>query len=235
MGDLPVELQERLEREKLESLYQFAYGLSHEINNPLTNISARAQSLLAGEKDPDRRRALGTIHTQAIRAYEMIADLMLFARPPKPRLRQVSLNQLATQAANEWQMAADAQGTIIQLDLAEHPRLVCADPDQIVIAIAAVLRNSLEAVVRGGQITISVVSPSETFASFEIADTGPGIPPDVRRHLFDPYFSGREAGRGLGLGLSKCWRILEQHGGRIEVESPSTGGALFRLLLPLGE
>ena len=61
-----------------------------------------------------------------------------------------------------------------------------------------------------------------------VTDTGPGIPPSVRPHIFDPFYSGREAGRGLGLGLSKAWRIVDLHGGRIEVESPTEGGAAIR-------
>jgi signal transduction histidine kinase len=65
-----------------------------------------------------------------------------------------------------------------------------------------------------------------------ITDTGPGIPPEVRPNIFDPYFSGREAGRGLGLGLSKAWRIVVLHGGRIEVDSESGSGATFRVILP---
>ena len=83
-----------LEREKLASLKQFAYGLSHEINNPLTNISMRAQALLASEKDPDRRRALEAINAQAFRAFEMLADLMLFAHPPQPDLVSFDVAEL---------------------------------------------------------------------------------------------------------------------------------------------
>jgi signal transduction histidine kinase len=64
-----------------------------------------------------------------------------------------------------------------------------------------------------------------------ISDTGPGIPPEVRRHIFDPFYSGREAGRGLGLGLSKCWRIVTMHGGRLDVESTGAGSR-FTIHLP---
>ena len=77
---------ERLEQEKLESLAEFAAGAGHEINNPLAVISGRAQLFLRHEKDPERRRELAVINTQARRVHEMIADLMLFARPPEPRL-----------------------------------------------------------------------------------------------------------------------------------------------------
>jgi signal transduction histidine kinase len=68
-----------------------------------------------------------------------------------------------------------------------------------------------------------------------VADTGPGIPNEVRRHLFDPYFSGREAGRGIGLGLSKTWRIVTEHGGRIDVDSQVEHGATFRIRLPASD
>ena len=65
-----------------------------------------------------------------------------------------------------------------------------------------------------------------------VPDTGPGIPPEIRPHIFDPFFSGREAGRGLGLGLSKAWRIVELHGGTLAVDSPAGGGAVFTIALP---
>src|SRR5262245_35743107 len=84
-----------VEAAKLQALYNFAYGLSHEINNPLANISARAQTLLVDEKDPERRRKLATIVQQAFKAHEMIADLMLFARPPTMRPQPTDLVKLA--------------------------------------------------------------------------------------------------------------------------------------------
>ena len=66
-----------------------------------------------------------------------------------------------------------------------------------------------------------------------IRDNGPGIPVEARRHIFDPFYSGREAGRGLGFGLTKCWRIIRMHGGTVEVRSSPSGGAEFALLLPI--
>lgn len=232
MDDLAVDFSERLEQEKLAALYQFAYGLSHEINNPLTNISARAQALLSSEKDPNRRRTLATIHLQALRAYEMIADLMLFARPPTPRLEPVDLGDLIDSLIAEWQSEAEAQNTEFVWEPPANPICLHADPTQLAVAIGAIIRNGLEALANGGQVTIALSAGPEAEAVISIGDNGPGITPDVRRHLFDPYFSGREAGRGLGLGLSKCWRIIEQHHGKITVESPAEGGALFQIALP---
>src|SRR6478736_7921322 len=100
-----------VESAKLQALYNFAYGLSHEINNPLANIATRAQTLLVDEADPERRRKLATIVQQAFRAHEMIADLMLFAHPPKMQPREVDVVRLVDTVVAELQEQASEQGT----------------------------------------------------------------------------------------------------------------------------
>src|SRR5436305_11183742 len=107
-GNESSEFAPAVESAKLQALYNFAYGLSHEINNPLANISARAQTLLVDEKDPERRRKLATIVQQAFKAHEMIADLMLFARPPAMRPEEVDLAKLAHTVVAEMQEQAAA-------------------------------------------------------------------------------------------------------------------------------
>jgi signal transduction histidine kinase len=276
-----AEFAAALESAKLEALYHFAYGLSHEINNPLANIATRAQTLLLDEKDPERRRKLATINQQAFRAHEMIADLMLFARPPALRLEEVDLAQLADRIVAELQDTAREQGTRLTQTGDNAPLLATVDPTQIAVALRAIIQNALEAVRVGGSVEVKAEciagnaeweeskvqsprskvdpahdappAPNLQFAIcnlqsapvttlhsafrtphflLTVTDTGPGIPSHIRPHIFDPFFSGREAGRGLGLGLSKAWRIVNLHGGRIEVESPSEGGARFVVALP---
>jgi signal transduction histidine kinase len=229
LAELETEFAAALEREKLAALYQLAYGLSHEFNNPLANISSRAQALLADEKDPERRRKLAAINAQAFRAHEMIADLMLFAKPPRIEKQPLDLAELLQRAILEMKPVADEQQTALILEFGSSPP-VPADRTSLLEAVKAILKNSLEALGEGGRISLRL-DVDEEAAMIAIADTGPGIPSEVRWHLFDPYYSGREAGRGLGLGLSKCWRIIDLHGGTIEVES-SKEGAEFRLRLP---
>src|SRR5262249_22815337 len=96
LRELEQHFERTLQTEELESLKELAYGAGHEINNPLANISARAQTLLAGESDPQRRRMLAAINSQAFRAHEMIADMMLFARPPRPKRERFDMAELAT-------------------------------------------------------------------------------------------------------------------------------------------
>lgn len=239
LEELESEFQQALEREKLDALKEFAYGASHEINNPLANISTRAQTLMREETDPERRRKLAVINAQAFRAHEMISDMMLFARPPKLEREAVELTALVSRVIRELRDEAAAQGTVVE-QVAVEPLTILADANHLAVALKSLCTNSLEAVRAGGRVEIRVqrvpASAEQRGAWVEISvcDDGPGIGPEVRRHLFDPYFSGREAGRGLGLGLSKCWRIVTEHGGRIEVTDREKQGAQFSIRLPAG-
>jgi signal transduction histidine kinase len=224
----------RLEHEKLEAIKELAYGAGHEINNPLANIAARAQTLLQDEPDPERARKLAAIHRQAMRAHEMIADLMLFARPPKMNLAKCDLRQIARNVADELAVIAAEQDTEIAFEIGDAPVEVEADATQLGVALQALVKNALEAIGEGGHVRVAVrqrITDKESLAEISVRDDGSGISEEVRKRIFDPFFSGREAGRGLGFGLSKCWRIVTEHGGRIVVEQAAAGGAEFTLLL----
>jgi signal transduction histidine kinase len=231
-----VNFETRLEHEKLEAMKELAYGASHEINNPLANIAARAQTLLQDESDPERGRKLAAIHRQAMRAHEMIADLMLFARPPKLNLGPCDVCELVQQVVGELTNLAKEQDTQLACDRHPQPLVLEADATQLAVAVHAVIVNALEALGDGGSIEIGVGqidSGGSAWAEITIRDDGPGISDEVRRHLFDPFFSGREAGRGLGFGLSKCWRIVTDHGGQVTLHQPAGGGAEVAIRLPL--
>ena len=227
-----------VEEAKLKALKQFAYGAGHEINNPLANISTRAQTLLIDESDPERRRKLATINSQAFRAHEMIADLMLFAQPPKIVSCQVDLGEIVDQVILELVSEAKSRDIELVRRDAGQEVLVMIDRDQLNVALRSLCMNSLEAIGKEGEIELSValaehVPCQQPTAEIVVSDTGPGISEGVRRHLFDPFFSGREAGRGLGFGLPKSWRIITDHGGTIVVDSQPNRGATFTVTLPL--
>lgn len=232
-----ADFERRLEREKLDAMKELAYGASHEINNPLANIAARAQTLLDDEQDPQRRQKLIAIHRQAMRAHEMISDLMLFARPPKLKLTSFSISDLIRKVVGGLTTLTQERG--IQLNYAESGfsvEKISGDVAQLSVALHAVVKNAIEAVDDGGRVSI-VIRRSEIasgpWVEIVVSDDGPGISAEVRRHMFDPFYSGREAGRGLGFGLSKCWRIVTDHGGQVVVHSPAGGGSEISILLPL--
>ena len=227
---------QQLLQEKLAAMSGLAYGASHEINNPLANISTRAQTLLREETDPEKRRKLSTINSQAFRAHEMISDMMLFAKPPTMRLAPCEVGSLIKTVISEVQADAKTQGTeILPLGIHDERFPIEADETQLAVAFKALMTNSMEALVSGGRIEVRLAwrrgPADDKQLSISVSDNGPGIPAEILSHLFDPFFSGREAGRGLGLGLSKCWRVVTEHQGTIEVDS-NGHGTRFDLLLP---
>lgn len=170
----------------------------------------------------------------------MIADMMLFARPPQPQREACDVASILKTLVEELASQAAGQQTQFELRLPEQSVTLAADPTQLAVAIRSLLVNSLEALVSGGQVRIVLTPPSssEPWVRIAVCDDGPGIPADIRPKIFDPYFSGREAGRGLGLGLSKCWRIVTLHGGRIDVDGnfenskSAEAGVRFTISLP---
>jgi hypothetical protein len=143
-----------IESAKLAALYNFAYGLSHEINNPLANIATRAQTLLADEKNPDRRRKLATIVQQAFRAHEMIADLMLFARPPQLQTKAIEIGSLLSRLSDELHEDSEACGVRITVNPLNEPLHLTADPVQLAVALRAICTNAIEAMPTGGKIDL---------------------------------------------------------------------------------
>lgn len=230
--------ERQLETEKLEAMSEFAAGAGHEINNPLAVIAGRAQLLIADEANPERRRELAVMNSQAMRIFEMISDMMLFARPPRPQLTECDLSAIVDRVLSELAAKIAERNTIVERSGGDRPLTVIADGVQIAVALRALCENALNVMGRGGKLTLNVERRlSERDRRGEavvvVRDTGPGISPEVRRHLFDPFYSGRHAGRGLGMGLAKCWRIVTNHGGTLDVESQPEPGATFTIRLPM--
>jgi signal transduction histidine kinase len=231
LAELESNFQRLLEAEKLEALAEFAAGAGHEINNPLTVISGRAQLLLREETDPERLRALALISAQAMRVYEMIADMMLFARPPRPEPQPVDLVKLLDDLIADLMPGAVRQQTTLCRTGPSDPIVASVDPVQLNVAFRAICQNALESLGSGGHVELALEPLAANEVCVRISDDGPGIRPEERRHIFDPFYSARQAGRGLGLGLSKAWRIITNHGGRIDVSSEPGHGATFTVTL----
>ncbi len=224
-------LRATVEAEKLAALAEFAAGAGHEINNPLAVIAGRAQLLLRDEADPERRRDLALMNAQAMRVNEMIADLRLFATPPELERTALDLTALVARLISEMQPLAAAQKTTLCLVEGACAVRLEADPVQLTVALRSLCQNALEGLGSGGRVEVAVNLDGDK-ASIAVADDGPGISADERLHIFEPFYSARQAGRGLGMGLAKCWRIVSEHGGRIEVASRGGVGAVFTIRLP---
>lgn len=227
---------QRLLQEKLASMKQLAYGASHEINNPLANIATRAQTLLAIESDHDKRFKLSVIYEQAIRAHEMISDMMLFAHPPGLSRQLVSPRLLLAKLYRELEsLVAPTTDISLSITIGCAVSEVELDPTQVTVALKNLIQNSLESLRGrvGSDKRIEVrVDEGDNRIEFSVWDNGEPIPRQVARHLFDPFYSGREAGRGLGFGLCKVWTIAQLHEGEVCYDRSAEVGTRFTLSIP---
>lgn len=221
--------------EHMEAMAEFAAGAGHEINNPLGSIIGQTQLLLKREDRTDHRQALETIGAQAWRVRDMIGDTMLFARPPQPEFSECDLVQIAQKLVGDVNSAFSGREDWVELRSSNPQITAFADNAQISTLIAHLLRNACEAVqdVDGTKrVVVELNREADFAASVRITDNGPKIDAKVRQHLFDPFYSGRQAGRGLGFGLCHCWQIVRMHNGILTQETLNEGNR-FVVVLPV--
>ena len=222
LQSLETSFNAKLKKSKLGAIKQLAYGLSHEINNPLANISTRAQSLQRGDEDPARVATLQRIIDQVYRAHEMIADLMFYANPPLADPTPTALNELIERVVETFRDQAERQSIRLELSLPGNLAKKNVDAAMLSEAIRVLIRNAIEAIGCQGTIVVSLIE-QESMTQIHVADSGPGLSAEAREHAFDPYYSGREAGRGLGLGLCRAYRIAELHDAEISLAGGPAG------------
>jgi signal transduction histidine kinase len=224
--------EDRLAERKLSALAEFAAGAGHEINNPLAVISGQAQYLLAGEEAPERQRPLQTIVQQAQRIHQILTELMQFARPGRPQRRPVDVRILARDTGALLHEVAALRQVRIEVEEPDEPCVAECDPRQLQTALYALLRNAVEAAAADGWARLRVETAAADRLRLVVEDAGPGPSPAEQAHMFDPFFSGRPAGRGRGLGLPTAWRLARQQGGDVTFEPLPLGPTRFVLTLP---
>lgn len=217
---------------KSQAIYQFSYGLSHELNNPLANIVTRASQLLRTSPRPDDQLSLETIIENAMRGCEMLGDLMLIARPPEINRQLVDSMELGQQIQERGSHWAQLRMVNLQVHWAIHQSLRL-DATLMKEAVWAVLRNAIEASSTEQWVWLHAKLDANMLM-IQIDDQGVGLSTDALKYCFDPYYSGREAGRGLGLGLTKAKRLSTLHGGGVGIANRVGGGCQARLWFEVG-
>jgi two-component system NtrC family sensor kinase len=225
---------ERLKAQKLNALAEFAAGAGHEINNPLAVISGQAQYLLHHELDPARQSALQTIVGQTQRIHLILSEVMQFARPPRPNKVPVDIPGVLQDVIVPLEELAAHRQVHLACVSPAYPVHLSADPRQLRTALTCLLRNAVEAAPPDGWVRVHVQTPTPDRLDFIVEDSGTGPAPEQRPHLFDPFYSGRQAGRGRGLGLPTAWRLAREQGGDVRYEELPDGPTRFVLSLPLG-
>jgi signal transduction histidine kinase len=221
----------RLHLQKLRALAEFAAGAGHEINNPLAVISGHAQRLLRTEMEEDQQTSLRGIVKQTERIHQVLMDLMQFSRPPQPRRTDFDLRQVIDDAVSRVRNFADERGVRVIVPETMERLQVHADASMLRTAVGCLLRNGIEAAPRDGWVRLTLAVEAGQF-DLIVEDSGAGPSPARREHLFDPFYSGRHAGRGRGLGLPTAWRLARENGGDVRFEPTSKSPARFVLALP---
>ncbi len=225
-----------IQSEKMAALGQLAAGVAHEINNPLTAISMNAAFLLErGGGDEKQTRKLKTIEREADRAAAIVRSLLKFSRKHEVEKRErVQLNQVIEDVLGpiEHQFALDNIQIVRAFDEGLPP--ISVNENQIRQVLLNLLNNARDAMGKGGKITLgtSVREGKKREHVVEVRDTGKGIAAEDLGRLFMPFFSTKEAGKGVGLGLYITRSIIADHGGEIDVESRVGEGTTFRVRLP---
>jgi two-component system NtrC family sensor kinase len=220
--------------EKLAAMGHLVSGVAHEINNPAAIISGFAQTLLLDDLKPEHREMLQMMYDEATRIGRITANLLAFARAGGAQRALVDVNDLARRTFALRSYHLRTLTITVSLDLDPSEPQIWANGSELQQMVLNLLINAEQALVTvEPPRTITVrTRADEREARLEIADSGPGIAPEIRAKVFDPFFTTKAEGVGTGLGLSICYGIAREHGGRIWVESEPGSGARFCVLLP---
>ena len=232
-----VHSQTLLERQqKLATLGTLAAGIAHEIRNPLTSLKARLYTL---EKHlqavPAARKDTDIINAEISRLERIVRDVLSFARPSDPKLETIAADTIICEV--QGLMSPDLESRGLQLVVESSPELLIrADSGHLKQVLVNLVRNAAEAIDGKGTVTLRArparapLGGRETDAVIlEVADDGKGIPPEVEKRLFDPFFSTKETGTGLGLPIAA--RMVEKHGGLLQYQTRPGHGTTFGVVL----
>jgi PAS domain S-box-containing protein len=228
-------MEERIRQlDRLAALGRFASSVAHEIRNPLTGIATGVEYLSRGFPEGDERRVdVQFILREVARLNTIVQDLLSATRPRMLTLGPVSLSDIAARAVRTLAPAIQEGKVQIRLERADTWPKVLADTDQLLQVFLNVIQNAVQAVPEGGVVKIEARlagNPPTPRVEIDVSDTGAGIAAEHLPHLFEPFYTTRP--KGTGLGLFVVHGIVQRHGGSIEAVSAPGQGTRFRIVLP---
>ena len=231
-GKLEKATERALQAERLAYLGKVAAGLAHEIRNPLGSISASIELLRdAPGLSNDDRHLCDIIRGESSRLNDLVGDMLNLAKPRQPEITTVDLAAAAREIMTLAQQSGrGAKDVNVVVHGPDHPILIQADAAQLRQLIWNLVRNAVQSTNPNTDVQICIQTSSHHTQVLEIVDQGQGISDEVKRHLFEAFFSTRSRGSGIGLAVVK--RIADDHGWSLEVESEEGVGTIFRVIIP---
>ena len=221
--------EELVKREKLATLGSVAAGIAHEIRNPLTSMKMAAEMLSSGELSDSDREALSMLLDEIERLRLTTGGLLDYARPAEPQTGRADFAMSVMDIVALMSRQLAHHGIETALEMPDSPALVGMDPNRLKQVILNLLLNACDAMPQGGFLSMRL-SSYDDHAELTVADTGQGIPEGELERVFEPFYSTRAAGCGLGLAISR--RFIEEAGGSISIKT-SPEGTTFTIILPL--
>jgi two-component system cell cycle sensor histidine kinase/response regulator CckA len=229
--ELKTKKDDLVRSEKLAFTGRMASGIAHEIRNPLTNVILSLRQLKKSEKiKPEVLKYAEIMERNTNRIEYLISELLNCARPVKLSIQPCDIHLLIRDILNVHKVRLKTQKITVVQNLAAHPAILAFDKEQLGRVFLNLIANAIEAMDSGGKLTIATKNEKKKFVC-RIQDNGRGIPKKNLMNVFDPFFSTKKG--GTGLGLSTCQNIVTSHGGLIEVESAWKKGSVFSVSLPL--
>lgn len=218
--------------ERMATTARLAAGVAHELNNPLGGILLYSNLLLESTPPDDARHEnMARIATQATRARDIVRGLLDFARESPGEVTVVDLNQLVRDTLKL--LERQTQAIQVRCELSTAELLVRGDSGRLQQVLVNIVVNAVDAMRDGGLLTVRTgYSEKPGFCRVAISDNGVGMREEQLPHIFEPFYTTKEVGRGVGLGLAISYGIVRQHGGDIEVQSQVGAGTTFRIMLP---
>lgn len=234
--ELARQRESSYQREKLAALGSLLAGVAHELNNPLSVVVARSV-MLEEESYPAAQAAAAKIRTAAERCARIVRTFLAMARQQPPERVPVAINEVASAALDIAAYTVRTSSIEVAVDLAEDIPAILADPDQLHQVLLNLVVNAQQVLQdRPGPRRIRVASRYDADARvirIAVADNGPGIPEHLRARVFEPYFTTKPTGLGTGMGLAVSHGIVAAHGGKLTLDCPEMGGAVFTITLPV--
>ncbi|HSJ63285.1 MAG TPA: ATP-binding protein [Gemmatimonadaceae bacterium] len=219
------------ETERLAAVGELVAGVAHEVNNPLSTISAFAQLLLRDRELTDEHRdSLAVIQEETVRASQVVKDLLTFARRSETRRQSLDLNEIAERSLRMRSYELSTRRITVETELEPELPAVFGDARQLQQVVLNLVANATQAMAEQGRGTLRITTRREDDrVVLEVIDSGPGIPDGTRAHIFEPFFTTKTDGTGLGLSVS--YGIVTALGGTISVSKTSPEGTTFRVVL----
>jgi signal transduction histidine kinase len=220
-----------VQSEKLAALGQLVGGAAHELNNPLTAMLGYSEILSSTNLSPEQRSLAEKIAQQAKRVRALVASLLSFAKQVPTAKSSLDVNAILETALKLCQPQMRAAGVQCSTRMADRLSRVHGDSNQMLQVFSHIISNAIHAMSARGGILAITTAENGGQVGVEFADNGPGMAEPDR--VFDPFYTTRPVGQGTGLGLSACYGIIQEHGGKISCRNSDEGGAVFLIELPV--